>query len=931
MSAFTSRHAAASPPGSISADLNPHDLNEREHPGNGSSPKDRELTPPNSPNTDATAATPPTSPDTCDTTPPAPSTSSPREKATATPLYRRFLKVVTMSPATTPQSPSREKRNSPLKNNESPIWGRGVPTNGRASPTKQKLEVGLNGFHFTCELPMSKVTPKKDTRGTPKRDSPSSVKMDGALVDVGAVAKKGTPSKAPIGSPLRKPATPGTTRSPKPATVRSPKKDTPVKRRLFGTPMQSREIANGQVNRASKPSTPVKALPCTPLRKVATPDPANHVGSAKISPTKSIKMASTYLHGLPSESKTPPTVKDQQESNAETTTTSEGQFPDATVLLKANQSSASAEPARTSRFKTPRSISTDIGSLMANHHVRKHDGGSPRHPMDINTSAPPTPLRHAARRLDVAPIIRYTKEHKALTSDVLATTYLEPRSDSVAEEHVGDSVRTALRTTIQEREEGSNVGKRPLKSPTTVLDSPVIVTPHTKGATYQYPPLLSSPSEPEPDPKPTPLCQANKKYVQFQSQEPFTTPAKPTFAKTHRPVGTDPNVFLAMHQEMNSLKQLLSSSLGVPYTFPSYGPANEFELPVMANPALESAQRTRGTPKRTTSSLSNKSTSTNSSMSTVRASMLMNPKAPDATPRSTTKARWLYTKVTPAQARRRELGVTKKTGAKQATGTVTSMKPRLTSALAHKSAATPLAKPRNLPKATSPMKTPAKSNSQPASTRTKTSATLAKPILKPGVAGNSRSMRKSTLDPPKPAVPYRSTRKLLAAPRPLATPKATKVPYDPSTDPRPYEKKFASAVDIADRVAGWKSGDKNDNINKQTYSKPNSKVKVTEEEESHTPAGSPTKLPSHALSSAPTKPSTPISKRTAAKGPTAVLRTPRRLPKITPLRKLAPRTPALRQIMDPNAFRTPSKDIESSLDNAIDRKIEEDRRRGAWR
>lgn len=81
----------------------------------------------------------------------APKTPTPADKSTR--LHRKFLRKVknpnannnmASSPA---QTPPRTRTPSPSK--------------GRQSPTKQNLEIGQNGFYFSCELPMSKVTPKK--------------------------------------------------------------------------------------------------------------------------------------------------------------------------------------------------------------------------------------------------------------------------------------------------------------------------------------------------------------------------------------------------------------------------------------------------------------------------------------------------------------------------------------------------------------------------------------------------------------------------------------------------------------------------------------------------------------------------------------------------------------------------------------------------
>jgi hypothetical protein len=209
------------------------------------------------------------------TTPPQPNKS--------TPLYRRFLKEVTMSPATPPRSSSPTKsRSSPPKRGDS-------PTKGRDSPTKLKLEVGQNGFHFTCEIPESKIVPNKPKKdvSTPRSRTPSPTKMGSAKVEVPSRAAspvkgtpsqrtspaKQTPSRPPFGSPLVKKETPGK----------------PTVRNL--TVFKSSATRNGL------PSKSAHALSHTPRSKTTTPTPNKHVDSARTSPTRAIKMETKLVEG----------------------------------------------------------------------------------------------------------------------------------------------------------------------------------------------------------------------------------------------------------------------------------------------------------------------------------------------------------------------------------------------------------------------------------------------------------------------------------------------------------------------------------------------------------------------------------------------------------------------------------------------------------
>ncbi|KAF2832541.1 hypothetical protein CC86DRAFT_401307 [Ophiobolus disseminans] len=939
MPAFTLSSDQHTPRGGSSAGMDPLEtkvLNGTTDPDNESTDGDPVLTPPTSPNPRARPSTPPTSPDPL----PAPSTPPRRKRSTSTPLYRRFLHEVDMSPTTPPRSPSREKSSSPNKRSESPTKGRSTPVNGRDSPTKQKLEVGLNGFHFTCELPMSKVTPKKNTGGTPKRGTPSPIKMEAMPLDADTDRKspgKQVPGKAPVGSPLRKAGTPATTasKSPRPAAIDNTNKATPTKV-LCGTP--SRNAVNGSL----KVYTPAKARFGTPLRKVATPDPTKRTGSARRSPTKSLEMASKYAQGPLSGPKTTPHKGLGEGSNKSIAESKNNAHHDA-GSPSTRQPLAHKSTTEAPRLKPVREISHDIGTLMANLQTLKHQRGNPavaKRTGQSNISAPPTPLRQAAKGLEVAPIIRYkANDSTSVTNEAPVLSSPKPSPEVTAEKIIGKANISAppsppqaaeiAGTPLPTRAYGSSVNptdimaqiitSSPFKSP-RMPRPPVNFRSHTTKAPFQYPPLLFPPSEPELIAKP-------------DLPSPHT---KLRFSKTFRRVGTDPMVLLAMHNEMDNLKQGLSSSLGLPYTFPSYGPANDFQLPNMASSLTDVTKKSRRKLERTASEISNASNTTTSSISTVRASMLINPKEPDATPKVTHKARWPYVGPSPAQARRKELVVAKKMDAKQV-GVVISTDPKPNSRTVRKSVPKPLAKPHNLPKASGANKTPARPRATPSLTRTKPSVTPAKPPFNGGIP---QSARTSVFESPGRA----PTAKVPASLRKLVLDTPNTIPsHDSRTEPRTQGRRFASATDIADRVAQWNSEDKK----RATRSPPKDKVKETipsklneasytkaKQDGSTTPKSSPTKLSPTRL---PLPPSPQYLRPPPAKH--LHLNTPNRIapkpPSLTPrlripapLRKLAPRTPALRQLADPNAYRTPSKEVQSRLDEAIDRKIEEDRRVG---
>ncbi|KAJ4326213.1 hypothetical protein N0V94_000160 [Neodidymelliopsis sp. IMI 364377] len=174
------------------------------------------------------------------------------------------------------------------------------------------------------------------------------------------------------------------------------------------------------------------------------------------------------------------------------------------------------------------------------------------------------------------------------------------------------------------------------------------------------------------------------------------------------------------------------------------------------------------------------------------------------------------------------------------------------------------------------------------------------------------------------------------------------VPAAPTTIMRGREQQPASANAIAGRVAKCKTEDyktaaptvpaRTAKAPSTVPPKPTPKRTVKTPEprdtkadsgvgESYTPPGNPTRLPSPIKSPSKTRlviPVTPAPKKTAppTKTPAAdATRIKTVLPLKTPVnRRMDPR--------DPNAMRTPSKEIESSLNRAIDAKIAEYARSG---
>jgi hypothetical protein len=835
-----------------------------------------------------------------------------------------------MSPATPPQSPS------PSKSRVSPNKGRDLPTKGRDSPTKFNLEVGQNGFHFQCQISESKIVPKKVDQGasTPTSRTPSPIKMGSARAAAasrGTSPVKGTPSTRT--SPAKQTANP-TFESP----VQVAKKETPRKPVLKDFAAVKSSATRNGLPRKSAP-----ALSHSPRNKATTPIPEKHIGSARTSPSKITKMATKFAEGSTTPCESP---KHDAEVVKEETTTSVQVIPDTPA------STSSPRPLLNATGKPPtrakRGPRFDIGDMMAG---LKDLASKPRAEVvervgETNISQPPTPLRKAAEKLQ--PII---------------------------------SIKDlGFKPNISTKDTAIDMAPTLLAQPamTTLSSSQFRI----KERALPYQPLLIPPPEPCPSPEPgktSPL----EKHVKFEDGDDnkVSKYSRPAFPKVVQRNGTDPDVMLAMQREMDSLQMSLSSSLGV--NFRTYkGKENTFELPNMANSVqkLDSGLRASARPKRTSlhtiSDMSNASSSTTAS--SLRASMLMYPRVPPTKlPAPSSRARkWPYAGKTPAQARRERFVVAAKEEEDEEQCQTLGDHPKpLLKTLPLKTASIlrvdKLTNKANTPRTkgsgfvtpahcrASPM--PVKLHSTPRSSGL-TTATLAR------ARGTPRSTiaRADTMTTPAkskfigggiPQSPRRSVFESPASNRRAATPTAgskVAVPASARKTPAPALRhdgtpilKFASAKVIADRVAVWngedrkmaelgtpRKGDPNDSTpnksRKQESTTPEGSPGKDDKQESHTPKGSPTKLPSRA----PAKPSCLVPpklkgkamtpKRAAPKAPT----TPRVQNKaVARLRGQNTRTP-ISCALDPNAYRTPSKEIESSLDRAIDRKIDEDAKAG---
>jgi hypothetical protein len=206
--------------------------------------------------------------------------------------------------------------------------------------------------------------------------------------------------------------------------------------------------------------------------------------------------------------------------------------------------------------------------------------------------------------------------------------------------------------------------------------------------------------------------------------------------------------------------------------------------------------------------------------------------------------------------------------------------------------------------------------------------------------------------------PYLVARKPVPPPSTVANQKRTTAPAattrTPPLNPRP---RVASAEQIAGQIAQWHSEERTKtNTSPKPKARPTPRAKApttplkrpssptkrlledeadsSSDEKSYTPRGLPTKLRTPALSSPAKARTTDVAAADMAKPSTPA----KKLPAHPAAALRAPKTPVVRTAgggggggggaFDPNALRTPSKEIQSALDRAIDAKIAEDARSG---
>jgi hypothetical protein len=927
----------------------------------------------------------------------------------STPLHRRFLRAVSMPPPT-PSCPPMEGQRPSEKARDSPVVVRHTPQKTHQSP--MKLEVAPGAFYFSIELPASKITSTKSgtksKTGTPKGGhTPTRTQTPSPL-------KNARPTKEnPMDTPPR------ATRSPLKRDETA--KQSPAKT-LFGTPTRTRmhrQDTDPRTPIRATPSprknhSPVKQSPAS--RATSSPKRKKLVNTAGRSrPGSPVKRSIEQDHSPVDPLKTSARLARKLLSEPEDTLgipseclvdlKEEGAPPNLVATATINpaplsESTGQASPAK----KCPENIGHLMASLISNT-TSTRDWASAYN--DNMISPIPTPLRKASEKLELGEspyFLRMSANGSTAMTNVDPATDTDKRGSLTLHEpaaidpHEPAAIDPRRNESEPARRLSSGLYKE-ASSPTITADQAtelvdtvnVSTEPRParplRAASLGYFTTLNATCE-IPAPPHRPLLFPKRRSEVQQNEPPqeghplkwhaMENPIqKPLPASQQRRAGTDPSVLLKMQKDMANLEATMRRSAGV-VDSAFCGPLNLNELPAMSNEFfIRDPQDVRspgavGTPQ----SLS-RANSDNASIGAVQ------PKGGRGTSKSMSSSRVTGTSViprwrpggpTPAKTMKDRLVAAKqessqRTGAGQtivpgrsrpraATTVSTARKSTAVTSAPRKTPATP-AKQVALPESTThsspPSRIPSITSAKPKTSTRSIPQITQKPL--PNAPGHGKAVPalKDRL-PNVPTAPI-NTRPVPVR-KPLCPPAAN--PHEPPADSRPYEQEFASAGDIADRLARWHDEDRRKaQMNRRTataktpISTPAAKRVESQLDESTTPDGSPAKIltpakapaststskllaikdaKSRPLSTKNSAPSTPKCKpsATAPKTPVQDPRNAAALNKNLRQPVAATKTPVNRRIpvLDRNATRTPSKAIVSSLDRAIDRKIAEDARGG---
>ncbi|KAL1643241.1 hypothetical protein SLS61_009340 [Didymella pomorum] len=805
--------------------------------------------------------------------------ATPSKKAN-TPLHKRFLQEVNMGPdtaSTPPRTPSRS------------------PTRNKIA-SKQTLEIGQNGFYFSMEIPERKIVASRPASraATPEvktgRVTPSPEKISGRL----------TPGRV----------TPGRlSPSPKKDT-KSEMKGTPsgggkvrdiLRKNLFGTP--TKKVTNsrwGDVDKKMSPSKDGRYRSQTsdvsgsgrPMKEAAANITSTSTISQKPDPST---QSSAQLSSTPATSATPTKVMSKGQSH---TTRAYPESP-----LPAVAAASRLDSTRASPTSTP----SNIGHLMANHSNKSAKVQTL--PTSGGMESMPTPLRKMQERLFLnSPHVLHKKE--STETDVLATP---PKTGTVLTTTSALNLKGAATQNV-----GASPDARAYDAATTITkEAPQ--GPRTMPQGNRLTKLLPSPITTS-----SPASSSRPNTATTTSFPSPSTPSRPGLSSRSKSFGTPARIRSSMQEDMFKVQESLKRSLGQEAFEKA---ASRPTTPI--SPAAAASKRATAVPDH----------STNPSKLAARPLSMISALEPNA-----------------HSVPRKPL-------------TTATRKPRpksmiVGSAKVLETLASQIDSPRER----------AKLRSIGAIVPTQQSKfAVSRPSDAPWTSRGSTQA--TTTRKPVGAQPtVRTTRS--AAPSSNSQPKRAALPT-PTAAPRSSKQRVVSAEVIADRVAAWNKENSRPpalkpapklpvrsksvkTLSKRTVkpapaARPASGRVCTPEPkdtnndsgtaESFTPPGLPTQLPmspSKKLLVAPTTPA-PTSKdarkqrlQNAHRRPqppsvAAQLRTPH--PVATPATTMVNKRHTWVEGFDEedhNRYRTPSKEVQSRLDEAIDRKIQEDRMRAGW-
>lgn len=809
---------------------------------------------------------------------------TPKSKAN-TPLHKRFLQEVTMSPSKPPRTPSH----SPKKAGE------------------EKLEVGQNGFYFSMEIPEKKIvssrpasraatpnakpsgrlTPspeKRNGRLTPGRLSPSPKKELRSEV-------KGTPSgggrvrdilrKNLFGTPTKKATTPGWRNKDECDVKMSPTKNGA---QMSGGARSENPMVDATIGRITTLSAPQKL----DLSAHCSAQPASALAPD----------APQELDLLADQCHTPKTTP--------------------FTLASAGE----AAPPFGSRKASTASTPFNIGHLMANHSSKSARVLTP--PAVSGLESMPTPLRKMSERLGlkslpVAPVERDDERESKIFVTVPAKGLVISPISTLPNKHIATAQTNSLSSPTADK---SHANATPVASYggydvrkenrlTQLLPSPITVPSPTLSS---RPNTATTPSYPSP-----------------------LTPCRPGLSSRSKSFGTPAVLRSSMQEDMFKVQESLKRSLG-----------QEAFQKTASRPATPKLSET--TVSRTSTPATDRSTST--VKRATRPLSVVGPPKPNAM--GTTQAvprRPLNT------ATRKPRPKSMVVGSAKVLEIVASQidSPRERAKLRSTAAATPAHQSGGSVPRSGTATWTSRGFSQAATARKPVGAQPLARTVEPPALRNAAQLKRAAL-------------------------------HSPTAVSGPTRQRVVSAEVIADRIAAWHKEDTQKaapkpaaklpvrsksvkTLNKPTFrpaanaaarpaTRPTSERVSTPEPkntkadsgtaQSFTPPGLPTQLPMSPSKKLLVAPTAPAPSRTASKdarkqrlqnahrnapppSAAAQLRTP--VPAKTPAR-----TPANKRHTwvggldegDANVFKTPSKEVQSRLDEAIDRKILEDRRRAGW-